>query len=51
MGLVIAIVIIALLLGVLGVIVEGLLWLLFIAAAVLLVAFIIGFVRGRSRSI
>lgn len=48
MGIVIAIVIIALILGVLGVIVEGLLWLLFIAAAVLLVAFLIGVVRGRS---
>lgn len=48
MGIIIAIVLIALLLGVLGVIIEGLFWLLFIGAALLVGAFIVGSIRGRT---
>lgn len=48
MGVVIAIIVIALLLGVLGVIVEGLLWLLFIGIALLVAGFIYGAIRRRS---
>lgn len=49
MGLVIAILLVALFLGVLGVIVEGLLWLLFVAAIVAVAAFVVGRLRGGSR--
>ncbi len=50
MGVIVAIIIIALLLGVLGVLIEGLLWLLFIGIALLVAAFVFGAMRGRSRS-
>lgn len=48
MGIVIAIIVLALLFGVLGAIIEGLLWLLFIGVALLVIAFIVGVIRGRS---
>lgn len=48
MGVVIAIIVIALVLGVLGAIVEGLLWLLFIGILLLVAAFVYGAMRGRS---
>lgn len=48
MVIIIAIILIALLFGVLGVIVEGLLWLLFIGVALLAGAFIVGAIRGRT---
>jgi hypothetical protein len=49
-GLVIAILLVALLLGLLGFIVKGLLWLVFIAAVLLLAAVVIGWVqRGMRR--
>ncbi len=50
MGVVIAIIVIALLLGVLGIIIEGVLWLLFIGVALLIAAFVYGAMRGRTRS-
>lgn len=48
MIIVIGVILIALLFGVLGVIVEGLLWLLFIGIALAVGAFIFGAVRGRA---
>lgn len=48
MGVIIAVIVIALLLGVLGVIIEGLFWLLFIGIALLVGAFILGAIRGRT---
>jgi hypothetical protein len=48
-GLVIAILIVALILGVLGVIIEGLLWLLVVAVIVAIGAFVVGRLRGGSR--
>jgi len=48
MGIVIVIVIVALLFGVLGAVVEGLLWLLFIGVALLVAAFVLGSINRRS---
>ncbi len=51
MGIVIVIVVLALLFGVLGAVLEGLLWLLFIGIALLVVAFFVGRMRrGQSRA-
>lgn len=50
MVIVIAVVVIALLLGVLGAIIEGLLWLLFIGIILLAGAFVYGAIKGRSSS-
>jgi hypothetical protein len=49
MGLVIAILLVALFLGILGVVVEGLLWLLFVALIIAVAAFVVGRVRGATR--
>jgi hypothetical protein len=48
-ALVIVILVAALLLGLLGFIVKGLLWLVFIAAVLLLAAFVIGWVQRGAR--
>lgn len=50
MGLVVIIIILALVFGVLGALVEGLLWLLFIGIALLVIGAVVGFLRrGGSR--
>jgi hypothetical protein len=49
MGIVVAVALIAVVLVLLGVLVEGLLWLLAIAALLFLAAVVVGFVRGRTR--
>lgn len=51
MGIVVALVVLALLFGVLGAVVEGLLWLLFIGLVLLAVGAVMGFSkRGTSRA-
>lgn len=49
MGLVIVILLIALLFGVLGAVVEGLLWLLFIGVLLLLAGAVLGFTKRGAR--
>lgn len=50
MGIVVAIVVLALLFGLLGAVVEGLLWLLFIGLVLLVIGAVLGFTkRGASR--
>lgn len=49
MGVVIAILLVAIVLGVLGVIVKGLLWLLFVAILVAVGAFVYGWVKNKAR--
>ena len=49
MGLVIAILLVALVIGILSVVVKGLLWLLFIAILLAAAAFVLGRRRGGSR--
>jgi hypothetical protein len=48
-GLVVAILLVALFLAVLSVVIKGLLWLLFIALLVAVAAFVVGRIRGGSR--
>jgi len=45
MGIVLAIVIVAILFGVLGAVIEGLFWLLFIGIALLVVGAVMGFLK------
>ncbi len=47
MGWVILIIVLAIVLGVVGFVVEALLWLVAIAAVLLLVGVVMGFLRGR----
>lgn len=49
MGLVIAILLVALVIGILSVVIEGLLWLLFIALVIAAGAFVLGWLRGGPR--
>ena len=51
MGLVVVIVVLALLFGVLGAVVEGLLWLLFVGVVLLVVGGVLGYLkRGAARA-
>lgn len=50
MGLVIALVVVALVLGVIGLVARALKWLLILAAAALVAALVRGFIAGKSRA-